>query len=431
MALHELSQKELERRIKDAKAAGGVRKISDGEGLFLVRRKDGGLSWQLDYSLAGKRKTYSIGTYPKVSLSTARTLAQKARELVQLGEDPVVVRKAARQAETGLRSVSEVLREWIARSGTAWSDRHRTDIEQALDKNVFPYIGSKAIKEVTTEQVRGLLEKVESRGANYMLDRVRKNLERGFDYAVGRGLIEKNPVKTVALATFSKHQEGHHPALTLPKDVRELLLKLDAAPASNAIMALRFGTLTFVRPQNLRSAAWADIDLDEAMWEVPHTLMKKERAFLVPLSRQAVQLLRDWKTVTGRGTLVFPGDKAGKQMSENTLADNLWRLGFKGRHSAHGNRAMAKTLLEEGGFASKYTKKQLAHDIDDKTERAYNRAEYLDIRMEMMQAWADYLDALRTEVHQPWRWFSGWRSRQSMPTPPTSATATALPPSQA
>jgi integrase len=427
MALHELSQKELEKRIKDARAQGGVKKISDGEGLFLVQRPDGGLSWQLDYTL-GKRKTYSIGTYPKVSLSTARTLAQQARQLVQLGHDPVAARKASRRAEEGALTVADLLQEWMSKNCANWSVRHITDIQQAMDKNVLPFVGSKAITEVTDDQVRIILEKVENRGANYMLDRVRSNLERCFQHAKDRGLIDENPVTRVALKTFTKHQEGHHPALTLPKDVRELLLKLDAEPVSNAIMALKFGTLTFVRPQTLRSASWADLDLDEAMWEVPHSKMKKERAFLVPLSRQAIELLRNWKTVTGRGTLVFPGEKPGRQMSENTLVANLWRMGFKGRHSAHGNRAMAKTLLEEGGFHSKYTKKQLAHDIDDKTERAYNRAEYLDIRIEMMQAWADYLDALRQDVHQPWRWFGSWRSRQSMPQSHSSATASAAQP---
>lgn len=143
----------------------------------------------------------------------------------------------------------------------------------------------------------------------------------------------------------------------------------------------------------------------------------------MPLSRQAVELLRNWQTVTGTEPLMFPGSSRNGQLSENTLNVNLKRIGFGGRHSSHGFRATAKTLLEEGGFDSKYTNKQLAHDIDDKTERAYNRAEYWDIRVEMMQAWADYLDALRTDLHQPYRWFSDWRlqrSRAESRTPPSA-----------
>lgn len=413
MALHELSQKELEKKIKEAKATEGVRKIADGESLYLVKRANGGLSWQLDFSLAGKRKTFSIGTYPKVTLSTARALAQEARELVQRGKDPVAHRKGTRQAEEGVVNVAAILQDWTTHSGVSWSPRHRENLQQAMDRNILPEIGMKPVFSVTTEDLRALLTKVEARGAHYMLARVHSILERGFERAVNLNLIESNPVAKVKLNTFTRHQDGHHPALTLPRDVQSLLLKMDAEPTSVPMMALRFNALVFVRPQNLRSAEWAHINLDEAVWEVSHHLMKKEREFLVPLSRQAVELLRNWKTVTGRGKLVFPGAKSGKTLSENTLGDNIHRMGFRGRHSTHGFRAMAKTLLEEGGFDSKYTKKQLAHDIDDKTERAYNRAEYWDIRVEMMQLWADYLDALRLEVHQPWRWFSEQRLERS------------------
>ena len=193
-------------------------------------------------------------------------------------------------------------------------------------------------------------------------------------------------------------------------------------------MALRFACLVWVRPQNLRSAQWEHIRTDEAVWEVPHHLMKKGREYLVPLSRQTVELLLNWKSVTGHEALIFPGHKRGQMLSENTLNKNLERLGFKGQQTTHGFRATAKTLLEEGGFDSKYTSKQLAHDIDDKTERAYNRAEYWDVRVEMMQAWADYLDALRQEVHQPWTWFADWRARRSSPEPRSQATTTTAQP---
>lgn len=428
MALHELSQKELEKRIKEAHASGGIRKISDGAGLYLVRRADGGLSWQFIYTLHSKRGTYSLGTYPKMSLSTARTLTQAAREKVQMGVDPVDARRAERAKTVdeakGAKTVAFVVREWLAKNKSDWSNTHHDDYLQAAEKNVFPEIGSKDIGAVTEEDVHSLLKKIEDRNALYMLTRVRTVLNRTFEYAIDQRYIEVNPVVRVKRKAFRKHVEGNHPALTTPKDFRKLLLALDAAPGSQSVVALRLNALVFLRPQNLRSAEWEHIHLDEGFWEVPWDLMKKERAFLVPLARQATTLLRNWKTVTGHQRLVFPGQQRERQVSENTFNVQLWRLGFRNTHSVHGFRASATTLLQEGGYDSKYTDKQLAHDIDDETEKAYNRAEFWDIRVQMMQEWADYMDALRLELQQPWVWFGERRAKQSIPESPSLARMT-------
>lgn len=416
MALHELSQKELEKRIKEARESErSVTKISDGSGLYLVVRRTGGMSWQLDYTMNGVRRTFSMGTYPQVKLSTARTLSERAREQVQLGEDPVEARRKTRQSHQEAKSVAEVLNEWLEHNRHEWSARHLSDYDAAAKANILVSHGSKRITELSAEDVRSILQKVEDRGAHYMLTRVRDVLVRTCLYAVDRGYIKTSPASSVRRREYKTHVERHHPAITNVREFRNLLLRMDLEPGSISIVALRLQALVWVRPQNLRSALWGHFDLDERVWEVPHHLMKKGRECLVPLSTQAVALLRNWKTVTGHENLVFPGRAAGGQLSENTLGKNLERMGYKGTQSAHGFRATAKTLLEEGGFDSKYTKKQLAHDIDDKTERAYNRAEYWDVRVEMMQAWADYLDALRLEPHPPWKWFSDWRARRSSP----------------
>jgi integrase len=431
MSLHELSQKELEKRIKDALARGqSITKVADGEGLYLVIRKSGGMSWQLDYTLNGVRKSYSMGTYPKVKLAIARTLAEQAREKVQLGKDPVEERRRERAENQAAKSVSEVLNEWIDHNRHQWSERHRTDYEQAAAANIQSSHGAKKITELTEEDVRAILLKVESRGSHYMLTRVRHVLVRMCQHAVDRRYIPESPATKVQRRQFKAHNEKHFPAVTTPKDLRDLILRLDAEPASTPIAALRLQCLVWVRPQNLRSARWEHVDLDAALWQVPHYLMKKGREYLVPLSTQAVELLRNWKTITGSQELVFPGAKKGMQMSENTLNDNLARMGFSGRQTTHGFRATARTLLEEGGFDSKVTKKQLAHDIDDKVDRAYNRAEYMHVRNDMMQAWADYLDALRVDIQQPWQWFFDWRARRSTHSLPSQAMPTTSPPSQ-
>jgi len=414
MALHELSQKELEKRIKEAQASDkSITKISDGEGLFLVVRGSGGMSWQLDYTLKGVRKTYSMGTYPTVKLSTARTLAEAARTLVQLGRDPVEERRRERQETKAAKTVAEVISEWLEHHKHSWSSRHYSDYDQAAKANILAECGAKRITELTEDDIRSVLQKVEARGAHYMLTRVRDILVRALQFAVDQRYVKASPAGNVRRREFKAHVERHHAAITRPAEFRELLLRLDREPGSIAVMALRLQTMVWVRPQNLRTARWEHFDLDGAMWEVPHYLMKKGREYLVPLSAQAVTLLRNWKTVTGHQGLVFPGAKKGMPLSENTLNDNLERIGFKGKQTCHGFRASARTLLEEGGFESKVTKKQLAHDIDDKTDRAYNRAEYLDSRIAMMQAWADYLDALRTDLQQPWDYFFAWRARRS------------------
>lgn len=414
MALHELSQKELEKRIKEARESGNsVTKISDGSGLYLVVRASGGMSWQLDYVMLGVRKTFSMGTYPQVKLSTARTLAEQARESVQLGVDPVELRRRARQSNKDAKTVGEVIGEWLEHNRHEWSGRHYDDYNTAAKANILATHGSRRITELTSEEVRAILQKVEDRGAHYMLTRVRDILVRSCQFAEDKGYLTTNPAARVRRREYKAHVERHHAAITNPKEFRNLLIRMDREPGSISIVALRLACLVWVRPQNLRSAQWGHFNLTEAVWEVPHHLMKKGREYLVPLPRQAVDLLKNWQTVTGDQALVFPGRAEGGQLSENTLNKNLERLGFKGQQTAHGFRATAKTLLEEGGFDSKYTKKQLAHDIDDKTERAYNRAEYWDVRVEMMQAWADYLDALKQEPHRPWAWFADWRARRS------------------
>lgn len=423
MALHELSQKSLESRLKRAREKGGVTKIADGENLYLVVRPNGSASWTLNYSLYGKRKTYSIGTYPAVSLSTARTLAQQAREKVQLGKDPVEARRVERIV-TKNQTVSELLYGWMERNKKDWSDTHYDDYEIAMKRDVLPFIGKREAIGITPDDIRSLLERVEKRGANYKLTRVRSLLNRAFEAAYDRGELPGNPIARVKRDGFAQHKERHFPAIIVPEQLGELLRKLDNDEQKLPVIALRLNALVFVRPQNLRFASWEQFDLPNATWTLPAHQMKARKDFLCPLSRQAVEMLENLKTVTGSEGLVFPSPRGGVY-GDTTFMKNLHRLGYKEIHSTHGFRTTAKTLLEEGGFDSKVVEKQLAHELESKVERAYNRAEYWQERCLMVQGWADYLDDLRSGSCnysiQPWEWFAAWRAKRSIPQAPRAA----------
>jgi len=431
MGLHDLSQRELEKRLKEAREKGGVTKIADGSNLYLVVRPTGSPSWQLKYTWEGREKTYSIGTYPQVTLSTARTLAQEARDNILRGKDPVELRRQARIPTDAPQTVAEMLQDWLDKHKAEWSATHYDDFDLAIKRDVLPFIGTRLAKSITPDDIRTILERVEKRGANYKLTRVRSLLNRAFELAVDKNKLEVNPVQRVKRTTFAKHSEGHHPALVDPAELAALLKKLHEEESTLPIIALRLNALVFVRPQNLRFASWDQFDLDNATWLVPDDQMKMDRAFLVPLAKQTVELLKNLKTITGSGKLLFPSPvKPGQGYGDTTFMKNLHRLGYNGRHSTHGFRTTAKTLLEEGGFDSKLTEKQLAHEEANKVKRAYNRAEYWPWRVKMMQAWADYLDALRQEsvAPHPWEWFAAWRERQSIPQPPQPAMTTSVQP---
>lgn len=417
MALHRLNQKELERRVKDALDSDAPVKISDGSNLQLVVRETGGMSWQLAYKLDGKRKTFSMGTYPSVTLSTARALAQEAREKIQKGEDPVKAKRALDRPKDAI-TVGELMKEWLSQHKKKWGATHYDDMDKAGKRDILPFVGSRPITSIAPDDVRTMLERVEKRGANYQLTRVRTVLSRMFEHAVDKDWIEVNPVVKVKRVTFNPHIPGHHPSVTEPNEFARLMKKLHSETSTLPIIALRLNALVFVRPQNLRFATWSQINFENRVWEAPQSQMKMGRAFLIPLADQTVELLSNLKQITSPNPrdLLFP-TITNRSFSDVTLSKNLHRIGYKGRHCAHGFRSSAKTLLEEGGFSSKFTEKQLAHEIESKVARAYNRAEYWSDRVVMMQAWADYLDALvlSDKAPLPWSWFANWHAQRSMP----------------
>lgn len=406
--------------IKAKKPQAAPYRLPDGSGLYLLIRPDGKKWWRLDYTHAGKRKTLSLGTYPDTGLALARRKAAAERELVAAGIDPSAARKSekAQQAETreterrlaeGIPladSFEAIAREWFEKFSAGWVASHADKIIRRLERDIFPWLGTRPIAEIKAPDLLSAVRRIEDRGAIETAHRALQNCGQVFRYAIATGRAERDISADLrgALVPVSK---THLPAITDPKQIGGLLRSLDGyAGFFVTKCALRIAPLVFVRPGELRKAEWAEIDLDNAEWTIPAERMKMRQPHLVPLSRQAAEILRELHAVTGRGQYVFPGARTnGRPMSDNAVLAALRRMGIpKEEMTGHGFRAMARTVLDEVlGFRPDWIEHQLAHAVRDPNGRAYNRTAHLTKRREMMQAWADYLDALKVENVVPFK----------------------------
>ena len=376
------------------------RKIFDGRGLYLEVTPRGGKYWRLKYRFGGKEKRLSLGVYPDVSLKEARRRCEDARRLLTREIDPSEHRqalKAAREQQVS-NSFEAVAREWFTKHAPNWADSHSSRIINRLERDVFPWIGGKAVATVTTSQLLSVVRRVEERGALETAHRALRNCGQVFRYAVATGRARTDP-SVVLRGALPPVKGGHFAALTDPQKVGSLLRVLDGYEGSLIVRcALRLAPLVFVRPGELRRAEWSDFDLESGEWHF--TVSKTDTQHLVPLSRQSVEILRELYPLTGHGRYVFPSGrtpKGDRPMSENAVLAALRRMGIgKEEMSGHGFRAMARTLLDEVlGFRPDYIEHQLAHVVRDPLGRAYNRTAHLPQRRQMMQAWADYLDRLK------------------------------------
>jgi integrase len=384
--------------IRNAKPGATPRKLADGGGLYLLIRPAGGKWWRLDYRFDGKRKTLSAGTYPAVPLTLARQRRDEARRLLAEGIDPGEHRKLTKSAPPqDADSFEAVAREWHAKFTPTWTKEHGDRIMQRLVLNVFPWIGARPVGGITAPELLAVLRRIEARGRLETAHRAHQNCGAVFRYAVATGRAERDPSGDLRGA-LPPAQKRHHAAIVEPKAAAELLRALDGYTGSLATAcALKLAPLTFVRPGELRRAEWAEIDLEAAEWRIPAAKMKMREAHTVPLSRQAVAILRELLPLTGRGRYVFSGARsADRPMSENTVNAALRRMGYdKDAMTGHGFRSLASTILHEQGWPSDIIERQLAHAERNKIKAAYNRAQHLPERRKMMQTWADYLDALR------------------------------------
>ena len=386
--------------IRRAQPSKKSRKMFDGRGLYLEVAPRGGKWWRFKYRLRGKEKRLSLGVYPDVSLKEARGRCEDARRLLSREIDPSEHRqtlKAAR-AQQASNSFEAVAREWFATRTSNWTPSHSSRIISQLERDVFPWIGGKPVAAISPSQLLAVVRRVEQRGALEPAHRALRNCGQIFRYAVATGRANNDPAG-VLRGALPPVKRGHFAALTDPKTISPLLRVLDGYEGSLIVRcALRLAPLVFVRPGELRRAEWSDIDLEAAEWRF--TVTKTETSHLVPLSHQAIGILREIYPLTGQGRFVFPSartPRGNRPMSENAVLAALRRMGVgKEEMTGHGFRAMARTLLDEVlGFRPDYIEHQLAHVVRDPLGRAYNRTAHLPQRRKMMQAWADYLDQLK------------------------------------
>lgn len=389
--------------IRKAKPGPKPTKLRDGGGLYVQLNPDGSRWWRWDYRrpVTGKRNTLSLGTYPEVSLADARGRQAEARRLLASGIDPGEHRKAAKVAgvEKAANNFEVVTREWLGKQ--KWVESYRCKVVAWMENDVFPWIGGRPVAELAAPDFLRVARRIEERGAIESAHRIMQNCGQVMRYAVATGRADRNPVADLRGA-LAPPMERHHAAITDPRELGGLLRAIDAyAGDVSTRAALRLAPMVFVRPGELRHAEWSEIDLDAGEWNIPAHKMKMREPHLVPLSSQAVAILRDLQPLTGHRQYVFPGGRSPKRpLSDNALTAALRRMGFdKETMTAHGFRATARTLLDEVlGWRPDLIEHQLAHAVRDPNGRAYNRTSHLPERRKMMQAWADYLDALRADT---------------------------------
>lgn len=385
-------------QIRNAKPRDKDYKLSDGGGLFLLVTKKGSKLWRYKFRFEGKEKLLSLGKYPDVGLKQAREKHYEARKLLASGINPSEQRKAQKEAAT-LRSVNSfevVAREWFNRYSQNWAKSHSKTVLRRLEKDIFPWMGDRPIAEITAPELLAVIRQVEERGALETAHRELNICGQVFRYAVATGRAERDPSGDLRGA-LPPVKSKHLAAITDPKQVGELLRMIYGYEGSPIVKgALKLAPLVFVRPGELRGAKWHDFDWDKQEWRF--TVPKTHTEHIVPLARQAVEILKEIHFLTGRGEYVFPSARTPQRpMSNNAVLAALRSLGIpKEKMSGHGFRAMARTLLdEELRFRPDLIEHQLAHAVKGPLGRAYNRTQFLEERHQMMQQWADYLDELK------------------------------------
>lgn len=380
---------------RNAKPREKSYRIADAKGMYLEVTPAGGKYWRMKYRFSGKEKRLALGVYPDVSLAQARERCGQARKHLANGVDPGVLKQANKAATEN--SFEAVAREWHTKFSPGWAPHHADKIIRRLEREVFPWLGSRPIGDINAPELLAVLRRIEARDALETAHRVHQNCGKVFRYAVATGRAQRDPSGDLRGA-IPPAQERHHPTITEPKRVGELLRAIAGYSGSNITRyALQLAPLVFVRPGELRKAEWSEFDLDKAEWRIPAHKMKMKAVHIVPLSTQAVLILRELHAVTGKGRYVLPGARGkDRHMSENTINAGLRRLGYAvGDMTGHGFRSMASTLLNEQGWNRDAIERQLAHAERDDIRAAYNYAEHLPERRKMMQAWADYLDGLK------------------------------------
>ncbi|MCH8135822.1 MAG: tyrosine-type recombinase/integrase [Proteobacteria bacterium] len=374
-----------------------IRKLPDSSGLYLWVYADGKKYWRLRYWLAGKEKSLSLGVYPRIGLKEARRRRDVELKRLDNNLDPAAERRAEkiRAKNAAENSFEAVAREWHKKQRHLWVPTHAADVLRRLEKNAFPDLARRPIAEIDAPELLAAMRKTEERGAHDLAHRVLQVCGQVFRYGIVTGRCTRN-VAADLRGALTPHKAKHQAAVK-PEELPDLLRAIanyDAVGEKQTRLALQLMALTFVRTSELIGAEWSEFDFDEKLWVVPSARMKMRDEHIVPLSRQAVAILEELEEMSTGSRFILPGRNPNKPISNNTMLFALYRLGYKGKMTGHGFRAVASTILNEMGFRGDVIERQLAHAERNEVRSAYNRAQYLAERTEMMQAWADYLDAV-------------------------------------
>ena len=393
---------------RTAKPKAKLYKLRDGGALSLDIMPSGTKTWRYAYRIHGKQKTFTIGQYPDTSLSEARTSRDKARKLVSAGIDPSQQKQIIKRqiAEDSFQGIAET---WLAQMKPDWSETHYTRLVSYLSRDAFPIIGSRNIAEIEAPEIIPIITQVANRGAVDSAKRIKGMIQQVFDYALVHGKCSRNPAKDINLTMLlPKTIKRHFSAITDPVKLGELLFAIDAYQGSVIVrQALKIIPMVMVRPSELSSAEWVEIDLDTQTWTIPAKRRKlpKHRkdanrpqdAHIVPLCEQVITELKLIHQYTGKGKYVFPSARGNSRpMSNNALRTALRNMGFDNETiTPHGFRGVASTFLNEQGFRTKVIEAQLSHKLKSDVEASYNHAQYLDERRDMLKQWGNYLEALK------------------------------------
>ncbi|EPC3513886.1 tyrosine-type recombinase/integrase [Klebsiella pneumoniae] len=384
------------RQVDTSKPKDKPYKLSDGGGLYLLVNPNGSRYWRLKYRIAGKEKLLALGVYPDITLAEARQKRADAKKVLAAGGDPGQEKQEEKQAKEKAvaNSFERLAMEWHSHKSTSWSEGYAEHLLMYLKKDIFPFIGQKAITDISQVEMLNVLRKMEQRGVLDKLKKTRQACRQIFTYAIITGRAEHNPVSDLAGALKSPKQQ-HYPHL-LVDQIPDFLRALSEYSGSIITRnATRLLMLTGLRTIELRASEWVDIDFDKGVWNIPAERMKMRRPHLVPLSIQVRELLEEIHQLTGRGKYVFPGrNDAGKPMSEASINQVIKRIGYDGKATGHGFRHTMSTILHEQGYNTAWIETQLAHVDKNSIRGTYNHAQYLDGRREMLQWYADYMAAL-------------------------------------
>lgn len=382
------------RQVDAAKPREKAYKLADGVGLYLEVVPSGSRYWRMKYRFNGKEKRMAFGVYPAVSLAQARALRDEAKKKLAEGIDPSFAKKEEKLVrDVQLNNTFQaVALEWHGTKVSRWSEGYASDIIEAFNKDIFPYIGQQPVNEIKPLVLLNVLRRMESRGATEKAKKVRQRCSEVFRYAIVTGRAEYNPAADLTSA-MSGHESKHYPFLTVEElpDFFKALSGYTGSPL--VVLAARLLILTGVRTGELRGAFWSEFDLEKAVWEIPAERMKMKRPHLVPLSTQALEIVQQLKVMSGQYPLVFPGrNDPRKTMSEASINQVFKRIGYTGKVTGHGFRHTMSTILHEEGFNTAWIETQLAHVDKNAIRGTYNHALYLEGRREMMQWYADYID---------------------------------------